>query len=179
MKPVRQPADDAVVRSTVTFVDVDAPPAVEDRTPDYNAVLADERSEGGLTPRQLASHVLPSHRYVPATGDANTWGDAVQRVNDGISTKGHAAAKEAAGEWGHGTLQIVEGIEPTIVDGQQLGGDYFATNGPENPAGSYMSATPSVDASLQATGNDLSREAVQASRNAYQSFLDHATGRTT
>lgn len=173
-----KPQDPEKVRSTVTVVNNDEPAAVAPEAPDYNAVFADSDSEGGLTATQLASFVLPSMQYAPVPA-ANT-GDAVQaQVNDGIATKGTAAAREASGAWGHGTMKVVEGIEPTIVDGQQFGGDYFAADRPEAPqGGNYMSATPSPDGRVQTTGENNARDAVQASQGAsiYNQMLSGILG---
>lgn len=170
------PQDPESVRSTVTVVQDDAPPSVAPAAPDYNQVMTDPETEGGLTSHDLASAVTPSVQYVPNMGNANDVGDAVQaRVNDTISTGGTAAAREASGEWGHGTMQIVQGIEPTLVDGHQFGSDYFAAeNRPEMAAGAYMSATQSADPAVQSTGEDNSRDAVQQSQGAaaYQTVLN-------
>lgn len=101
------------VRSTVTTVVNDAPSSVADDAPDFNEQILDPETEGGLTAHQTASAVTPSTHY-PPTPTPDT-GDAIQRtINDGIATKGRAPAVEASGVWGHGTMPIVEGIEPGI-----------------------------------------------------------------
>jgi hypothetical protein len=41
-----------------------------------------------------------------------------------IASAGVAPAKELTGAWGHGTLQIVRGIEPIIREGGDFGNDY-------------------------------------------------------
>ena len=170
------PHEPEETRSTVTHVDNSEPAAVEPTPPGYNDARADADTEGGLTTAQLASYVLPSAPPAPAHKDER--GNAIQsRVNDTIATGGHAPAREAAGEWGHGTLQIVEGIEPTIRDGLEYGRDYFAvSDSPVTTSTAYMEATTVADPATQATGTDASRDAAAQRRDAYAAFLKGAMG---
>jgi len=161
------PADEATVRSTITVVQDDAPPAEMDAAPDFNETETDPDTEGGLTTHQLASHVIPSVQYVPHVGNANEDLNAI--VDDRISTSGTAAAREMAGEWGHGTLKVVEGIEPAIRDGARFGNEYFAAdNRPLAASGDYMTPAQPADAATvaraQATGTDNARDAVSQSQ---------------
>jgi hypothetical protein len=163
------PADEGLVRSTVTVVDKDATASVEAAPPDFNGAETDPSTDGGLTTRQLASHVEASQRYVPHTGNSNT--DLNAPVNNQVSSSGTAAAREMLGEWGHGTMQVVEGIEPVIRDGGNYGDHYFAVH--ERLAagsGNYMSPTQASDtvttAAVQATGEGNSRAAAAVSQYA-------------
>lgn len=154
--------DPAEPRSTVTVVQADAPPSEAPHAPDINETFSDPHTEGGLTTRQVASHVIPRERYVPHIGDANEDHNAI--IDRQISTSGTAAAREAAGEWGHGTLQITEGIEPAI--GEPYGGDYFVAERPEFPASQMSPAAatdPATNAAAQAGAVENARAAVQGS----------------
>jgi hypothetical protein len=172
------PSDIEHVRTTVTVVEDDAPPAMQSHAPDWNEYDTDPDTGGGLTSRQLGSHVVPSERYVPHIGNANEDPNAI--VNRQISTSGTAAAREASGQWGHGTMQVIEGIEPAIRDGQAFGEEYFRANPrPDNPnGGNYMSAAqasdPATIAAAQHTGETASRAAVQSSM--YSAFYQSMTG---
>lgn len=171
------PQDPESVRSTVTTVQDDAPPSVAESAPDYNQVFTDPETEGGLTPSQVASHVAPSEKYAPEMIATTQVADAIQtRVNDNIATSGTAAAREAAGVYGHGTMKIVEGIEPAIVDGHGFGPDYFAAGAPAGTelARPFMTANAPTDPSVQSSGEDNSRDAVSQSQSAtaYQTMYD-------
>lgn len=169
------PADAEEIRSTVTEVDNSAPAAVASEGPDYNQFLSDHDTEGGLTTRQVASAVTPSMKAPVRVEGSDLGRVADERVNETYPNGGTAAAREASGEWGHGTLKIVEGIEPTIVDGQQFGGEYFAAGErPINATTDYMTAVSQPDAAVAATGADNARDAVSQSQtgvNIYAAML--------
>lgn len=173
-RPGPVPANEAEVRSTVTVVDNDAPSAVQMHVPDYNDVATDPDTEGGLTTHQLASYVTPSERYLPQPVSAAD-NDIVDRQ---VSSSGTAAAREASGQWGHGTLQITEGIEPVIRDGAAFGETYFKVpdRGANDAAGDYMTPASSVDAKTledaQATGNDNARDAASPYSAYLSTFKD-------
>ena len=177
--PVRGsvPADEATVRSTTAIVDQDAPSAEQDGAPDFNETETDHNPYLGLTSRQKASFVIPSERYVPATiGATASYEEGVEKINRQVSSSGTAAAREASGEWGQGTIKAVEGIEPTIVDGQQYG-DTFAKMTPvesQNGVSQYMTPSDRSDretvAADAATGAMRARRAVNASQ--YAAFYD-------
>lgn len=171
------PSSEMEVRSTVTAVDNDAPSAVADHAPDFNEHLTDPDTEGGLTPHQLGSYVVPSEQYAPwHSGAANAEHNEI--VNRQVSTSGTAAAREAAGEWGHGTMHVQEGIEPTIRDLPQMGNSYFAADQPDiqQPMGDYMTPSRAADpeflASVQSTGNANSRQAASP----YAAYLREMMG---
>lgn len=165
------PANETEVRSTVTAVQDDAPAAVQTAPPGYNDMATDPDTEGGLTTRQLASYVIPSERYAPAAGNANT--DFTARIDGQVSTSGTAAAREASGAWGHGTLKIVEGIEPVLRDGNRLGSEYFTAS--EREPTSLAGVSPSQTADPDTTADAAATGAANA-RAAYGAFLASATG---
>lgn len=164
----RRPVSDseANVRDTVTTVQADAPSSVAPDAPDFNETDTDPITEGGLTPHQMASHVIPSERYVPNIGNANT--DFSAPVDSRISTSGTAAQREMTGQWGHGTLKVVQGIEPTIRDGHAYGADYFvAHDRPKAHADGEITPSeptdPMTSAVAQSAGTAGARQAVQES----------------
>ena len=115
----------------------------------------------------MSSHVIDTARAVPNVG-ASAQDDYNGIINRQVSTSGTAAAKEATGQWGHGTLKIVEGIEPTIRDGGALGSHYFRTH--ERPlagSASYMTpaqaSDPVTTAAAQAGAETNARSAVNKS----------------
>lgn len=181
--PVRGavPADEAVVRSTTDIVDQDAPSAEQSHTPDFNEFESDPNPYLGMGSRQKASFVIPSEKYVPATlGATASYEEGIEKINRQVSSSGTAAAREATGEWGHGTIKSVEGIEPTIVDGQQYG-DTFAKMSPvqsQQGVSDYMTPADRADretvAADGATGAANSRRAVQSSQYAayYDNFMN-------
>lgn len=173
------PQDEREVSSTVTVVDGDAEPAVQEHVTDFNETFTDPDTEGGLTPHQVASFVSPSVRYVPNV-DASAQDEHNAMINRQVSTAGVAPAKEATGEWGHGTMKLVEGIEPTIRDGSQLGSDYFTAYPHDvgKASGDYMTpaqpADPTTRGDAAATAVVAARKATQSSY--YQQFLSNQTG---
>ena len=151
------------VRATAEPVQDDTP-AEQTGAPEFNEHETDGATAGGLTTRDLASHVIPSEQYLPWHAPAShNQGD--QLVNARWSSAGSAAAREAAGQWGHGTIQVVEGIEPVIREGGQFGGEYFAAERP-GPGDDYLTPVRDVsgDGAVQAGVEDASRDAVAGSQ---------------
>ena len=64
-------------------------------------------------------------------------------IDNQVASSGTAAAREMAGEQGHGTMQYAIGIEPEIRDGAFMGNDYFLSHQAEvqDGAGNYMNPT--------------------------------------
>lgn len=161
--------DESDVRSTVTVVDNDAIPAVADSAPDTNEVQTDPDTGGGLTAHAIAPAVTPSAKAaVDPSGNANT--DYAAPINRQVSTSGTAAEREASGEWGHGTLKIVEGIEPVVTHGSDAVFDnvYFSAGDRTVQEGvtDYMTPARYPDAA-DADG----RAAQEASRQAAEAAL--------
>lgn len=139
------------VRSTVTTVTDDSP-SVATGTPEFGNLETDPNTDGGLTPHAVASKVTPSERYAPAT---ESRGDHMNSVNARISSSGTAAAREAAGQWGHGTLKVQDAMTRP-EDGTEFSETYFKrdTRGANATAGAYM--TPAVAADAE-TLNEVQR----------------------
>lgn len=163
------PQDEAAVRSTVTTVQADAPASVAPDAPDANELQIDAQTEGGLTTHQVASAVAPSAQYPPRPLEGT--GDAIQtQVNDGIPTKGLAASLEASGRWGHGTMPIVEGIEPAIP-ASPFADRYFAALPHAVESTDYLTASTS-DISDEALANAVGVNNAQAAQSPYSVLLD-------
>jgi hypothetical protein len=122
------PADEKVVRSTTAPYEPDAPAAVQDSMPDQQEVTADPNPDLGMVGRQLASHWVSSEKSTPAwipESNAQTEHNAI--VDRQVASSGTAAAREASGVWGHGTMAYAVGIAPVgdLTDGGKMGNEYF------------------------------------------------------
>jgi hypothetical protein len=165
------PADEKVVRSTATPVDHNAPAAMQTDMPQMSEVETDHNPNLGMVNRQLASRWFERIRSRPE------W---KQRVDDGyehnaiidrqVSSSGTAAAKEATGEWGHGTIPHAIGIEPVgdLTDGGKMGNEYFKTNERDIQETAGMEMQPptnydqGVTGRVSATGKTSARQAAMA-----------------
>jgi hypothetical protein len=171
------PADEKVVRSTALPVEKDAPAAMESDTPQWNEpVETDPNPNLGMNPRTLASHWVEGEQSAPfwqGSVDQSIQHNAL--VDSRISSSGTAAAREAAGQFGHGTASYAIGIEPVgdLRDGGKMGNEYFAAGKPDiqDTAGDYMSVPPGYDQSTSgqaaAAGKTAAREAVQSAYDVY------------
>lgn len=174
------PLPEEDVRTTVTTVDRNDPPAMADHAPEVNEHLTDPDTGGGLTTRQVGGYVTPSERYAPDVGNADDTG-LFDIVNRQVSTSGTAAAREMAGQWGHGTMQVVDSIEPVVGDERPGMGDEYFEAYPDHTiqrgAGNYMApplaADPTTKAASVATGKANAR---QAADNPYAAWLTAQTG---
>ena len=167
------PMDEGDVRSTTNVVSPDGSEAVADRSPEFNTMERDPDTEGGLTTRSVADKVNASEQYAPLIGNANT--DFAGPINDQVSTSGTAAAREAAGQWGHGTAQWSESIEPTIRPGTEFDRTYFRASRPPIQDGALDYMIPARRPDSAQAGSDIAA-ANNASRAAvaglYQTFLE-------
>jgi hypothetical protein len=154
-----------VVRSTLDPVTDDAPPEAPDE-PDHNEPEFDIAQRNGLARRNVGPHITDARKdrsiaVDPATAEAM---NAVI-INGQVSSSGRAAALENAGVFGHGTMPIVEGIEPGIP-AVQFGGDYFTAvpRKANQTGGDYME--PQIQDDLTAGGAQAF--AIARSRMAFQ-----------
>lgn len=141
------PVDESAVRSTVDPSTPDAPPAEAAAAPDFNQVETDPNPHNGLATRQVASDWHASERYAPSWADRANPTASFAEVNSRIDSTGTAAARELAGEQGHGTMAYAVGIEPVLREGGAFGADYFAVDprGAMEGIGDEMSLAPGVD----------------------------------
>lgn len=145
------PLDEKVVRSTAPPVEKDAPAAMESDSPQWNEVVeTDQNPNLGMNNRTLASHWIKGQQTPPFwQGQVDTQFEHNAIVDSRISTAGTAAQREAAGQFGHGTLSYAVGIEPVgdLREGGKMGNEYFSAGKPDiqESAGMYMSVPPGYD----------------------------------
>ena len=171
------PADENIVRMTTAPVTPDAPPAMATDAPEQSEVETDSNPTLGMATRQLASTWHEPVKGAPEWADrATARHDAI--VNERWASSGTAAAREASGEFGHGTMAYAEGIEPVkgLTDGGRFDNSYFTVNDRQiqGTTGDYMSVPPGSDAdttaSLAGAAATASRKASEAA--AYRSMWD-------
>lgn len=163
------------VRSTVTTVDPDSDASVATTTPEEGRLETDPTTDGGLTTHQVSSQVTPSERYAPSTVSR---GDHSQALNNSWSSSGTAAAREEAGQWGHGTAYAQDAMT-RIPDGTAFSEEYFERErrGMNEHVTPYMS-TNSVDPAelddISDAGKVRAREAKAS--NIYQDLYNARMG---
>ena len=169
------------VRSTTEVITNDDLAAVAPVAPSWNAAFLDTDTEGGLQPSQVASHVVPSKRGVaPMEYGSDAGLESAVQVNERIPTAGQAPSIEAAGNWGPGSMKIVEGIEPIYREGTRYGGDYFASSDETEVVGyDYMEASPNPALpGVAATGVANATAAARSTetKTIYQAYYDALMG---
>jgi hypothetical protein len=171
------PADEATVRGQADPVDHDAPPAVMEAGPDKNQLSTDNNTTvTGLARRDMASYWQEGRRTQPEW--AGRVDDSYQHnaiVDRQVSSSGKAAAKEAAGEWGHKSLSYAIGIEPVsdLVDGGRLTNTYFEANRQHlaDRTGYNVQPPPGYDGLQSAKVAETGKaEARKAATSPYDSF---------
>lgn len=174
------PADENVVRMTTAPVTPDAPAAMADDAPVMQEVETDSNPLLGMATRQVASTWHSSEKYSPEWAEQAT-ARHNEIVNEKVATSGTAAARELAGEFGHGTMAYAVGIEPVngLTDGARFGNEYFATVAKDiqPTAGDYMTPIASdadTSARVSSAGKAASRDSSNAAayRNMYEGFLN-------
>lgn len=169
-------SDENVNRRNTYPVRADAPPAEQKGMPEPQEVETDSNPDLGFVNRQLASDWHEPEQYAPSWApevDANhEYNDRIARQ---VSSSGTAAAREIAGQFGHGTLGHAVGIEPVgdLVDpNTKMGNTYFVRDERDiqETAGSVMSVAPGMDrdtvGAVAGEGKDDARDATQASQYA-------------
>lgn len=120
------PPSQAVVRSTSPVVDQDAPAAKIETPTEAGRFDTDDNDQLGLVTRSVGGVFHGSEKGSdPVLLDVAS-ADYQNRVNAQVASSGTAAARERAGEWGHGSLQWQDSMERR--SGQSFGGDYFAAD---------------------------------------------------
>ena len=168
------PNDENTVRATTAPVDPNALAAAQDHTPVIEEVTTDSDSNlSGIATRQKASYWHESEQYTPSWLANASDQSRFTLVNEQVASSGTAAAREEAGQFGHGTMRYAVGIEPVfdLADNgaRKLGNDYFTRNerGPQDTASTTMMSVPpgydhSDTISSIADGKTNAREASQA-----------------
>jgi hypothetical protein len=143
---VSQTTTDQTVKEAVTTVEPirhDNTSAELQHAPEWNELDTDESGElVGLSPRVVGSDTIDTDKYAPWWADFATENHN-EIIDNQVASSGTAAARELAGEQGHGTMQYAIGIEPVIRPGAEFGNDYFLSNPSQiqEGAGLYMSPT--------------------------------------
>lgn len=175
-------ADENVVRRNTYVVHADAPPAEAQGAPDWNELETDPNPELGMVGRQVASDFHGRVQYAPNWTDDSAVISGAEAQQQQIATSGTAAARERAGQFGHGTMEYAVGIEPVIRDGASYGADYFTANertGIQPGADNTGAVQPALGldrgdiAAAGAYGRGASRDASQAGDHVslYDQFL--------
>lgn len=173
------PSDEQTVRATTEKIDIDAAPAVQKDAPEIGEVETDSNPNlSGLATRQLASQWVDGEQFTPAwlgNVDADSVNSAI--IDGQVSSSGTAAAREASGVFGHGSMSYAIGIEPVqgLSPGGQFGNNYFAADRPgiQSTSGAYMSSPPGYDKDVTALVSDTTKRNARYAKEAslYASWL--------
>ena len=167
------PQDEKKVRATTGEYELNAPPAEQDGMPDRNEVVTDKNPDlAGLVNRQKGSMWVAPVKSAPFWETrANVADEHNAIVDRQVASSGSAAARESAGEFGHGTMAYAIGIEPVgdLTDGGKMGNEYFVRNDriiQPTSDNTMMTVPPGYDQSTKgrvaATGKEDTRKAAQA-----------------
>jgi len=169
------PQSENEVRSTVEPIRDDSANVEASGAPDWNEFESDSSGElVGLSPRVKAPDTVESQDNTnPMSLDLAAQNHNAL-IDNQVATSGTAAAREARGEAGHGTMQYAESLEPVIRPGAAFGNEYFDVLKPDiqDGAGNAMNPTDTDawnSAVAQSVATSRSRQAYQAS--AYNAFL--------
>lgn len=174
------PADEKVVRQTATPYDRDTPAAMQDSMPDRGELETDPNPDLGMVGRQKGSLWRQGSRFLPwwkGSVDESYEHNAI--IDRQVSSSGTAAAREASGEWGHGTASYAVGIEPVsdLTDGGSFGNEYFKRNDreiQETSDNSMMSVPPGYDQSVKGRVAAEGKVAARvSSMGAYNTFWNN------
>lgn len=151
-------------QTTVEPIRTDPEMAEAAHAPEFNEIDTDESGQlVGLAPRLVGSDTVDTEKYPP------WWAEFADQnhnsiVDNQVSSSGTAAAREMAGQQGHGTMQYALGIEPEIRPGAAFGNDYFLSNPAviQDGAGAYMNPIDNdnwANAIAQSVGTQNARTA--------------------
>lgn len=169
------PLAEEEARTTVEPIRTDNAEAEAASAPEWNQRAADESPQlVGLSPRVKGAETIDTAKYAP------WWAAAASEphnivIDRQVASSGTAAAREVAGQQGHGTMQYADSVEPVIRDGAKFGNDYFKVGATDiqSGAGPYMTPIEGDNwnqAVAQAVGTDGSRRAFQSSL--YNTFMN-------
>jgi hypothetical protein len=165
---------EAEATATVEPIRTDGEMAEAQHAPEFNEIDTDESGQLlGLAPREVGSDTVDTDKYQPWWAAAASTPHNIL-VDEQVASSGTAAARELAGQQGHGTMQYALGIEPVIRDGAAFGNDYFLSHDAtiQDGAGDYMNPLGDdnwANAVAQSVGTANSRDAFNDSL--YASFL--------
>jgi hypothetical protein len=112
--------------------------------PDWNEPQYDSGQLGaGLNRRTEGADTTDTVDYRPWwAGLIPGIKSGIEQMNEAQDTKGTAAAREIAGQQGHGTMQYADSIDPVIRPGAAYGNDFFRVLPKGIQDGSPDSMTP-------------------------------------
>lgn len=167
------PQDESTVRDTRDPVRTDGDKAEMQAAPDWNEVESDQSGQlTGLSQRTVGAATTDSVKTAPALiGLATAEHNAL--IDRQVATSGTAASREAAGQFGHGTMQTEISLEP-LNPAQAYGNDYFVRGNlsANEGSGDYMAPVSTdhwASAVAQASAKERSRDAYQSSL--YNTFM--------
>lgn len=175
--------EENVGRRTQVPVYKNDPPVEMQHAPDWNEVSTDPNPHLGFVNRSVAGDWHEGEQYVPVHKeevDNQYLHNAI--VDRQVSTSGTAAAREASGEWGHGTMKHSIAIEPTgdLRDGGKLGNDYFKRDDRkiQEVMGNEMSTAPGIDTDTRGAVMGAGKDnALQAKMDSgYQAWYNATVG---
>jgi hypothetical protein len=133
------PQNEDAARSTVEPIRTDSENAEQVGAPEWNERETDESGQlVGLSPRTPGSDTILTEKSPPPFAEFATANhNAI--IDNQIASSGTAAAREMAGQRGHGTMQYAIGIDP-LNPAERFGNDYFVRGamGINEGGGDYM-----------------------------------------
>lgn len=166
---VGTPLNEDEAQATLEPLRQDGQNAELQHAPEWNELDTDNSGQLiGLSPRVVGSDTTDTVKYAPWWATlADTNHNAI--IDNQVSSSGTAAARELAGQQGHGTMQYEIGIEPVIRPGAAYGNDYFTTNPSiiQEGAGNYMNPVGDDQWAAQVSQRDASLN----SRSAYNDSM--------
>jgi hypothetical protein len=169
--------DESDVRSTVEPVRTDPENAEQENPPDWNENVSENTDESGqlvgLSPRVAGSFTEDSEPNTDPARLALAVSPHNELIDRQVATSGTAAAREEAGEAGHGTMQYEVGIQP-LNPAERFGNDYFeaAPLTANEGSGDYMTPVDTdnyLQKVAQTNANKHSRDAFMAT--AYRQYF--------
>ena len=154
-------------QSTLEPLRTDNAEAEQDAPPEWNAIDSDDSGQLiGLSPREQGTFTEAPIKTPPDIAEYSTARIGNDDVDSQVASSGTAAARELAGQRGHGTMQTEIGIEP-LNPAQEYGNDYFKVPDPgANSGGGLYMTPPENDNWPQAVAQS---QAATASRQAFRS----------
>lgn len=169
------PQDEDAVRDTRDPIRSDGGDSAEmDAPPDWNEFESDDSAQlTGLSNRNVAGHTQDPVKSAPWWAALSIFNHN-RIIDDQVASSGTAAAREMAGQSGHGTMLIEQSIEPQIREGTRFGQEHFLSNEAviQDGAGAYMTPVDTDawnSAVAQRAATDNARKATQSSL--YAAFL--------
>lgn len=159
-------------QSTVEPIRTDGTEAELSTAPEWNMSETDDSGQLiGLSPRVVGSHTEGKEHFAPDISEYDTARIGNDNLDNQVASSGTAAAREVAGQSGHGPVLLTEGIEP-LNPAQRYGNDYFVVPqmGANELSGEFMEPVSNdhwLQAVAQSNANDNSRAAFRSTQYAH------------